>query len=235
MVARQETNDQRVADLNHRSDDARGKVAPGGRRPRGPLTTAHREKLRQIKEISADFFWDQGYAATDLRQIAGAADMHVSTLYNYIHGKEHLLFEIMLDGMNEITARMDEALASQTEPDQQLRAALEAHILHHAHRRSRAWTSHVEVRALTGEYLSTIKKMRHEYEDRWVDLLKRGMRKRVFARADAKLVAYSLLAIGQSVSRWYDPNGKRSAESLARALAATALNGVLARPDADGA
>jgi TetR/AcrR family transcriptional regulator, cholesterol catabolism regulator len=207
-----------------------GRAMPGARTPRGPLTTAHRQKLQQIKDVSAEIFWERGYAATDLRQIAFALDMHVSTLYNYIHGKEHLLYMIMIDGMDEITARMDRALASQTDPAQQLRAALEAHILHHAHRRSRAWIGHVELRALTGEYRSTIQNLRDEYEQRWVELLRRGMREGAFTKASPKLVAYGLLAIGQSVSRWYDPNGKQSAESIARTLAATAMNGVLTRP-----
>jgi AcrR family transcriptional regulator len=155
--------------------------------------------------------------------------MLVSTLYNYIHGKEHLLYEIMTDGMVEISARMDEALATSADPGEQLHAALEAHILHHAHRRARSWTNHVELRALTGDYYNAVVKLRHEYEERWVSLLERGISQGAFAQAEPKLVAYSLLAIGPSVSRWYDPNGKQSAESLASALTAVALNGVRIR------
>jgi AcrR family transcriptional regulator len=210
-------------------------AAPGARTPRGPLTAAHLEKLQQIKDVSAEIFWERGYSATDLRQIAFALDMHVSTLYNYIRGKEHLLYMIMMDGMEEITARLDRATASHADPAQQLRAALEGHILHHAHRRSRAWIGHVELRALTGEYRSRIQNLRNEYEQRWVEILRRGMGEGTFARSSPKLVAYALLAIGQSVSRWYDPGGQHSAESIARTLTSNALNGVLTRPaHADG-
>jgi TetR/AcrR family transcriptional regulator, cholesterol catabolism regulator len=193
------------------------------------LTAAHQERLRQIKEVSASLFWERGYAATDLRQIASLLDMHVSTLYNYIDGKQRLLYEIMLDGMNDIAASMDEALRCHVGTEAQLRAALEAHIIHHAKRRSRAWAGHVEVRSLTGVYLRTIRRMRQEYEERWIALLKQGMREGLFAEADPKLVAYSLLAIGPSVSRWFDPAGERSAESLAKMLATIALDGILAR------
>src|SRR5687767_8488986 len=73
------------------------------------VTTAHVAKLEQIKQVATELFYREGYSATDLRRIGDGADMHVSTLYNYISGKEELLFLILLDGMREIQAGLDEA------------------------------------------------------------------------------------------------------------------------------
>lgn len=199
------------------------------RGPRGPLTPSHVTKLERIKEVSAQFFYQQGYAATDLRRIAESLDMHVSTLYNYIPGKEDLLFLIMRDGMEQITEGLHRALASADEPAGKLRAAFRAHVLHHAHRRFLAWTSHVELRSLTGAYLEDISRRRHAYEELWLELLRDGIAAGVFADADPKLELYSLLAAGQSVSRWYRPDGRLSAEEIADALAERALRGVLVR------
>lgn len=205
--------------------------APGtqARRPRGPLTQSHVTKLERIKEVAAQFFYDEGYAATDLRGIADALDMHVSTLYNYIPGKEGLLFLIMQDGMTEIADGLKRATASADDPADKLRAALRAHVLHHAQRRYLAWTSHVELRSLTGEYLQDISKRRHAYEQAWMRLLHKGMSTGAFAKADPKLTMYGLLAVGQSVARWYQPDGRFTAEQLADALADNALRGVLTR------
>lgn len=208
-----------------------GDRAPGTqlRRPRGPLTQSHVSKLERIKEVAAQFFYDQGYAATDLRGIAEALDMHVSTLYNYIPGKESLLYLIMKEGMTEIADGLKAALASADDPPGRLRAALRAHVLHHAHRRYLAWTSHVELRSLTGEYLQDISKRRHAYEQAWMRILRNGMAAGAFAKADPKLTMYGLLAVGQSVSRWYQPDGRFTAEEIADMLAENALQGVLAR------
>lgn len=208
-------------------------TAPGFRTPRGPLTDSHKERLQQIREAAAELFLQQGYASTDLRQIASAVDIHVSSLYNYIRSKENLLYDIIIEGLVEISGRMDEALATGDDPVVQLRAALEAHILHHAERRSKAWTNHVEFRALSGEFYETVVEMRHQYEVRWIDLLQRGMAAGAFANESPKLVAYTLLAVGPSVSRWYDPNDEQSAESIAKSMANISLNGVLARPAAE--
>jgi AcrR family transcriptional regulator len=209
----------------------KGLPAPGprSRRPRGEPTAAHLNRLQQIKEVATKFFYVQGYAATDLRQIADAAELHVSSLYTYISGKEQLLYEIMSEGMVEITAGLDEALSGTDDPAGQLRAALRAHILHHAHRQYRAWTSHVELRSLTGEYLDEILAMRRAYERRWIEVLTRGMAAGQFRESDPRLTMYGLLAAGQSVSRWYEPGGRMSAEEIAGTLTDSALSGLLAR------
>ncbi|HET6187958.1 MAG TPA: TetR/AcrR family transcriptional regulator [Trebonia sp.] len=200
----------------------------GSRRPRGPLTDAHIEKLEEIKRESAILFYEKGYAATDVRQIADALHMHVSSLYNYISGKEELLYLLMKDGLVDISAGLDAALEVSDDPAEQLRAAVQAHVLHHAHRRHRAWTGHVEVRALTGEYLDEIKHMRRDYENRWIGLLKRGMEEGKFKRSDPQITAYSLMAIGQALSRWYEPQRRMSAEEIAAQVAEIAMTGVLA-------
>jgi AcrR family transcriptional regulator len=197
------------------------------RRPRGPLTDAHLEKLEELKRVAGILFYEQGYSATDVRQIADALNMHVSSLYNYISGKEELLYLLMKDGLIEISAGLDAALEGSDDPAEQLNAAVRAHIVHHAHRRHRAWTGHVEVRALTADYLVEIKGMRREYEDRWIELLKRGMEEGKFMRTDPRITAYSLMAIGQALSRWYKPEGRLSAEEIADQVAAIALTGVL--------
>jgi hypothetical protein len=41
---------------------------------------------------------------------------------------------------------------------------------------------------------------------------------------------YGILAIGQSVSRWYKPDGRYTAETIADAMADMVLSGVLIRP-----
>ena len=204
-----------------------------GRQPR-QRTQAHLERLKGIKEAATGLFYAEGYAATDLRSIADATNMHVSSLYNYISSKEELLYLILKDGLSEITLGFDTAVASAGDPAEQLRAALQAHIAHHARRRHRAWTSHVEVRALTGERLASILEMRDSYQAKWVGLLEQGIREGKFACPDPRLAVLYLLSAGQTVSRWYRPDGRVPADELAASMADIALQGVLARNDGQG-
>jgi AcrR family transcriptional regulator len=200
------------------------------RRIRGKPTPAHLDKLAEIKREAARCFYEQGYAATDVRTIADAVGLQVSTLYNYISGKEELLYLIMKDGIVEIAAGLDEATAGLTDPVERLRAAVRHHVLHHAQRQFRAWVGHVELRALTGDYLAEIVGQRREYERRWIAIVDDGVRAGVFATLDPRLTMYGVLAIGQNVSRWYKPGGEYDPEQIADAMADLVLAGMLMRP-----
>lgn len=199
------------------------------RRIRDKRTPAHLDKLAEIKRESAKAFYLQGYAATDVRTIADSVGLRVSTLYNYISGKEELLYLIMRDGMIEILAGLDAATDGLTDPRDRLRAAVLSHVLHHAHRQFRAWVGHVEVRSLTGSYLEEILGQRREYEQRWIAIIEDGIRDGVFSDVDPRLTMYGILATGQSVSRWYKPRGQYDAEKIANAMADLVLDGVLTR------
>jgi|HubBroStandDraft_3_1064219.scaffolds.fasta_scaffold00225_5 AcrR family transcriptional regulator len=199
------------------------------RRVRGERTPAHLDKLAEIKREAARCFYIQGYAATDVRTIADRVGLQVSTLYNYISGKEELLYLIMKDGIVEIAAALDAAIAGLTDPCDRLRAAVRSHVLHHAHRQFRAWVGHVEVRSLTGDYLEEIIGRRQEYEHRWIAILQDGIQAGVFGDTDPRLTMYGILAIGQSLARWYKPDGQYDAEQIADAMADLVLSGVVGR------
>lgn len=199
------------------------------RRMRGKPTEAHLDKLADIKRAAARCFYAQGYAGTDVRTIAEAVKLQVSTLYNYISGKEELLYLIMKDGMAEIISGLDDATAGLADPTERMRAAVRHHVLHHAHRQYRAWVGHVELRALTGDYRADIDRQRREYERRWIALLDDGMRAGVFTPADPRLLMYGVLAIGQNVARWYRPGGPYDPDQIADSMANMVLDGLMER------
>jgi AcrR family transcriptional regulator len=200
-----------------------------GRLPRRPPTPAHKDKLENIKTVAAELFYWSGYTATDLRRIADETDMHVASLYNYIAGKEDLLFLIMQDGIDEINTSLDQALEGTADPLERLKRGLQSHILHHAHRRHLGAVSHTEVRSLTGNLRTRMVKLRREYESRWERLVIDGMEAGIIPPAEPRIVVYGLLSVGQSVSRWYDPHGKVPSTELAEQLANLLLFGLITR------
>jgi TetR/AcrR family transcriptional regulator, cholesterol catabolism regulator len=207
----------------------RGSNSANSKRP----TRSHLLKLEEIKAAAARQFYAIGYSATDLRSIANEVDLHVSTLYSYISGKEELLFIIMQDGMTEITGSLDRACTSQ-DPVERLRSAIEAHIMHHVERPFWAWTSHIEIRSLTGAYRDRIMKMRHEYEQRWLRLLTDARESGdLGGDYDLKLTMYGILGLGISVANWYRPDGRLEGEQIATMLTTQILDGLLPRPSSD--
>ena len=193
-------------------------------------TKAHTLKLEEIKTAAARQFYSVGYAATDVRSIADAVSLHVSTLYTYISGKEELLYLIMKDGIDEVSATFDAAVARSDDPLEALRNAVEAMILHHASRNFLAWTSHIEIRSLSGQCRDDIVRMQHAYEAKWLKLLGQGSDAGILDISDVKLAMYMILGAGHSVSNWYRPGGRLSAKKLAALIARQLISGLQVRP-----
>lgn len=193
-------------------------------------TEAHTQRLGAIKAISAELFYRTGYAATDMRSIASAADMHVSSLYNYVTGKEELLYLIVLDGMNAITRSFEAAVARSGDPIQRLALAIESHLLHHLDRRHVAWTCHIEWQSLTGDYRTRVRSLRHQYERAWRALIQEGIDAGVLVRTDPTIATLGILPVGQTLSRWYDPTSSLTPREIVPPLVQQLLCGLAVRP-----
>jgi AcrR family transcriptional regulator len=199
---------------------------------KGP-TKQHLLKLDEIKAAAARQFYTIGYSGTDLRSIASDVDLHVSSLYTYINGKEELLFLIMLDGISAITAALNKSCTS-SDALENLRFAINAHIMHHIERPFLAWISQVEIRSLTGSYLERIMEMRRDYEQRWLRILADAEAAGHLAPgSDLKIMMYGVLGLGISVANWYRPEGRIEGVKIAEMLTAQILNGLLLRPGSE--
>lgn len=186
-------------------------------------------KLEEIKQAAAEQFYASGYGAADLRSIASAVSLHVSTLYGYISSKEELLFMMMRDELVGLNARVEAAVAAHEGPYEQMRAAIEAHIVYHAERKFAAWIAHVEIRSLTGKYRRQLIKLRDGYETRWLELLGSGIEAGVFAECDRKVTTYLLVGLGHGVANWFQPAGRLTPEQIAAEMADRVLGGLRVR------
>jgi AcrR family transcriptional regulator len=66
---------------------------------------------QRIVGLAVDLFYEQGYNATSLRQVAEAVGVQVGSLYNHMSSKEELLFDIMRSIMDDLIADAEVALA----------------------------------------------------------------------------------------------------------------------------
>lgn len=192
------------------------------------------ERLEEIKTTAAKWFFRRGYEGTDLRRIAADIDIHPSSFYNYVSSKEELLYLVMKDGMNEILAGADAAVAESATSLQRLRSLICFHTIHHLRRRHSAWTSYVEFRALTGKYRAEILIMRKQYEAMWIAVLQAGIAEGVFRSLDPHVTAYTMIATAQGMSQWFNPRGRMSAQQIAEQNATLLTQGVILGESAAG-
>jgi AcrR family transcriptional regulator len=86
----------------------------------GPIGLRERKRLRTkqtIARVALDLFERQGFHATTLAQIAGAADVSPRTVSGYFPEKEGLLFPDQAQELQSLDARLRDRQAGETATD----------------------------------------------------------------------------------------------------------------------
>jgi AcrR family transcriptional regulator len=179
-----------------------------------------------IKQVAAQLFAARGYHSTTLRQLATAAGITLGTLYHYYPSKEDLLAELVDDAMRPLLATLDDVRArARDDAVAALREMVESFIRVALEELGTVLVliADNELRALSPLRLQHALVQRDAYEQAMIALVEEGRRRGEFAVDHVKLAVYAILAICNSVPRWYKSDGPLSAEETARINATLAL------------
>lgn len=184
-------------------------------------------RLDEIKQAAVKLFYQRGYAATELRTIAKEVGLHVSTLYNYIESKEQLLYLILLDDVEVSVRDLDRALEGVDDPVDRLREAIRSHARLLATLRYTGWIGMTERRLLTGAYADAIRQLILEYQATWKVLLRDAIASGGVRPVGESVTVNGILMMTQSVSRWFKPGDRLTADEVGDQYADIVMNGLL--------
>ena len=129
------------------------------------MPTMERKTAVAIREEAARLFFERGYNATSLRDVAAAVGLKVGSLYNHIESKEDLLLQIMGGIIDDLLEHARQALAEATgDAVDRLQAVLGAHLRFHAERAQTVFIGNTELRSLSPDAHEKIVGKRQEYE-----------------------------------------------------------------------
>jgi AcrR family transcriptional regulator len=94
----------------------------------GVRAVRQNSRRRDILDAAAALLRARGFHGTSVRDIAAAAGMTPGAIYSHFASKAALLLAIYQEGIDVISERVDAAIASASDPRQQLIAACEAHV-----------------------------------------------------------------------------------------------------------
>src|SRR6476620_2892489 len=185
------------------------------------VATAERGTAQAIREEAAKLFFERGYDATSLRQVASAVGLMVGSLYNHIDSKEHLLLQIarkaaMVDG----------------DAIDRLEAVLAAHLTFHAERAQEVFIGNAELRSLSDGARHVVIEKRHEYELFLQGLVEDAGRAGLADVIDAKIHVYSFVAQATHIASWFKPGGRMNLDEIVAIYTKLALR-ELNVPNAD--
>ena len=187
-------------------------------------------RYQQILDVAAEIFYEKGYAATSIQDIATRAGLLKGSLYHYISSKEDLLLGVMGDFHDAIIEISDEIVAGTPDAGTALRRLIEAHVAYNARHRIRGGVCYNEFRSLSHDNWQRILDIRDRYERTVRGVIVRAQKEgSVRADADARVATFAILGAINSLHHWYREGGPLSPEDVGRQYADTLLDGLTAR------
>ncbi|MDP9933761.1 AcrR family transcriptional regulator [Paenarthrobacter nicotinovorans] len=191
-----------------------------------------RSTAQAIREEAAKLFFERGYDATSLRQVASAVGLMVGSLYNHIESKENLLLQIMGGIIDDLLEGGRVAVQVDGDEVDRLQAALAWHIRFHAERAQEVFIGNAELRSLSATARDIIIHKRHEYELLLQELIEEAGKAGLAEVIDSKVHVYSIVAQATHIAGWYKPGGRMSLDQIVAAYTRLALR-ELRVPNAD--
>jgi AcrR family transcriptional regulator len=165
--------------------------------PKGiPLTEEEQAKRRhEIFHQVVNIFLKKGFHETSMREIAEAAGLGKSTLYDYFKTKDEILVYFFEDQLNDMTEEAQKIALQNSAADVRLRKIMEAYLESSRANKSLFMKLSIESQRLKMESQRQIQEKRHAYQDMIRALIDEGIREGVFRKVNS-LVAARLLISG---------------------------------------
>lgn len=190
-------------------------------KPRRELQSAE-----SILDVATELFYQQGYDATSMQDIATAAKINKSSLYHHIRGKEELLEAICSRAFGQLTASLEQVESSEAGPGERVLLAF-AGAARTALADPRGTRIIIRLQGKT-EVSRRVRGWRRDYEQRFAGLIEVAQ-KSGDVRADmgALMLARLVLGMVDWVVEWFEPRGgPYTAASVEAAVVAVATHGL---------
>ena len=164
--------------------------------PKGiPLTKEEQEKRRhEIYHKVVNIFLKNGFQETSMNEIAQAAGLGKSTLYDYFETKDEILIYFFEDQLNDMTEEAQRIALQNLSADTRLRQVMEAYIENLQANKNLFLKLTQESQRLKVESQKQIQKKRHAYQDLIRALIDEGIREGVFRKVNSLLAARLLIS-----------------------------------------
>ncbi|MEM1248174.1 MAG: TetR/AcrR family transcriptional regulator [Acidobacteriota bacterium] len=191
----------------------------------------HHQKAEEIYRAAAQIFFEKGYHATSINEIADAVHLTKAGLYYYIRGKQDLLFGIMTYAMDLIEERVIRPANDISDPLDRVAGIVSAHASFIVHESSALNILVNELQGLNAENRTQITARQKTY----LDFIREALRE-VESSTGRKVVdptvgAFGLLGMILWISRWYQPGGRLSDDQVVREITSMATAAIFRPSD----
>jgi AcrR family transcriptional regulator len=180
--------------------------------------------LGRIQEAALVRFAERGFHGVSVREIAEAVAPPGASIYSHFDSKEDLLHGLIEIGHRVHNQALRKALLETgSDPADQLRMLMRAHVEVHATYPVLATVANNELDMLSSELSEDIVAMRLDSQRMFTDVVERGISMGRFTVPDPWLAVAAMGAMGLRVAAWFIPGRPYTVDELAGAYADLAL------------
>ena len=163
--------------------------------PKGiPLTEEELDRRRhEIFDASVYLFLEKGFRETSMREIADAAGMGKSTLYDYFKSKDEILLWGVEDQIMDLNTRAQEIINQSAPAMERLQEIMKHHLEYLLASKELYFKLSFEVQRLALESQQRIQVKRHAYQDLIRRLIDDGIQEGTFRPVNSLLVSRTLI------------------------------------------
>jgi AcrR family transcriptional regulator len=197
--------------------------AVNGDRGTKPGRTVQRERDKRFPELlnaAVMVFWEKGYSAASVQDIADALGLLKGSVYHYVSSKEELLNQVLEAAHAHSAELMRQVSAMDAPPLAKVHEHFRLHALWYLNQPEHVTVFFREWRFLTGERLQLVTERRRGYDRYLRSLLVQCQEAGdLAAGVDVKYLSFFLLGALNTVPSWYRRDGEDPAETIARSFA----------------
>jgi AcrR family transcriptional regulator len=170
----------------------------------------------KMLETARRLFWEKGYNATSMRDIAISYGCRPANIYNFFSDKEEILFEVLREEMEQIIHPIKHLEEDDhTSPDEQLRFVIESHLkVTLSYRRSSGLLFDVALDSLSPDKRKKIIDFRDTYDRIIRKIIRRGIDTGYFPEVDVRLAGFMIASMITRTRIWFHPKKGVSVSDL---------------------
>jgi AcrR family transcriptional regulator len=191
-----------------------------------------RRRDAEVLNAAAEIFYERGYAASTVQNVADSLGMLKGSLYHYIDSKEDLLYRLMdevHDGVDEVLGEVQ--AAEGLSPADRLELYVKSAVEFNARNLKKVSVYYHDIDQLSGDRRNDIVSRRRVHEDQIINLIRTAQAEGdVNPELDPKLLSNCVFATIIWMYRWYRPGRGVSIEKLSETSALFARCGLRGMP-----
>ena len=177
--------------------------------PKGiPITEEELTRRRsEIANTAVQIFTEKGFSETSMREIAEAAGVGKSTIYDYFPSKDEILINFIGEATRQLTVWAEEILAQDLSTAEKIRRIMCKHLEHLLANKQQFLKVTLEAQRLSTDSQKRIQRHRHDYQDLMCDLVQEGIKSSEFRPVNPLLTVRVMLTLLSSAVYTTRPTG----------------------------